>query len=150
MKKFILALFLMLSICSSAHAITFTKEVVGIERSSIKYIYTGKTFFFGYFVIIESYQPGKFNQLTADLASWRNIRSLNKDGSPLDVLSNGIMLDSGYITGWQNDGKYDIVTAPITNMSLIEQNDAVSKVVSLMPECKVFRSGRNYIDYKCN
>lgn len=130
--------------------VTFTDQVIGISRDSVKYIYTGKTRFFGYFVIVESYQPGKFNQLTADLATWRKSHSLVRDGSPLDVLSTSIMLDSGYVGGWLNDGKYDIVTSPITNLTLAEQNSAVSLVITLMPECKVFRSGKNYVDYKCN
>lgn len=147
MKKLFLTALLTL-IASSAHAITFSPQNITIERGSIKYVYTGKTFFFGYFVIIESSQPGKFYQLTNDLAAWRKNHSSVKDGSPLSLVGN-VVLDSGYVGGWQNNGQYDIVTSPLTNLTLAEQNSAIS-TINLLSECKIFRSGKNYTDYKCN
>lgn len=149
MKKLYLILTI-LFLSSTAHAITFTPNNISIERPSIKYIYTAKTWFFGYIVNIVSSQPGKYVQLTSDLANWRKNHSSVRDGSPTDILISDVILDSGYVTGWENNGKYDIVTSSMSGMSLIEQNNIISKVNSLLPECKVFRSGSNYVDYKCN
>ena len=149
MKKLLLIISIWF-LSTTAYAITFSSDKISIEKSSVKYIYTGKTWFSGYFVIIESSQPGKFAQLTADLAVWRTSHSLTKDGTPMAVDGTNIILDSGYVGGWLNNGKYDIVTSPMTNMSLLEQNNVIAVMGALLPECKIFRSGRSYVDYKCN